>query len=988
MLRFTGVLAALIIFGSGPLLSNEAAAVVQDWPLVFDPTVVHHLNLSTMAPSDTTCIGAEDSTSWTSIQQDATFTVELPALFWADGETPMCVSLRRKSADPLGPPLDPKISLKIDVNQLVPGQRWHLLRKLSLENGDDVNTAAEGIAWQLQNLAANAATAPADMTPGLASWVTLAVNGTEYGIYVNVEQKDKSFLQNRGIFDSGASWIYKIGDLFKLVYSPLGVDSPTQTSLCYSPFEPTTCATPDDATIESDLNSMIDMDVMLAQGAVETFLAAKDALFSKGKNFYYFDAEAPLTYERRYTPWDLDSVLSALASDTDVYCSNGGACSDMEQIILGHPTFGPQFDIALCKLLDDPFQLANLNTIIDDTETTITAALVADPNNNIGTPIKIVNYFNGLRTFMANRITSIQSQVTCPTACTAHIDCNDGNVCTDDVCDFVSGFCTNPNNTASCNDGVSCTSSDVCAAGVCGGTDTCAAGTSCEASANACITDVVVENFSGAQSGGNVTSLLINTPAGTVEDDLLIAVVTTDGNQSASLAPPGGQGWTALDVSQEGSAVTLGAWWKLAGASEPASHTWTWGGSEAAYGHMTRITGHDTATPIEVSAIGGGSSANPTAPALTVTFPGSLILRIGGFDDNDITVGDAGIATHATITMDDSGAGNNNSSSGAAWSLRGGSSSVSTADFTLTATEQWRTISLAVTPEPLAGGACGDGILDVGEDCDEGASNGTPGSCCGATCSFVAAATECRASAGTCDVAEVCSGASGTCPVDGFASAATECRASAGTCDIAESCTGSGALCPGDGFEPGTTECRASAGICDVAESCTGSGALCPGDGFEPGTTECRASAGGCDIAEDCTGSGTSCPADVVRPSETLCRIAIGFCDVQEVCDGVSSSCPADGFLPDGTLCVDGDVCNGEEQCQTGSCTAGPPLDCDDADPCTALSCDEITGCAYTPIPMCGEPVPSATPPVLMLISLILLVAGGVLVAQRRQGRA
>ncbi len=207
MPRFTGVLAALTVLGLGTAVSNEAAAQVQDWPLVFDPTVVYHLNLSTMAPADTTCVGPEDATSWTAIQQDTTFLVEVPALFWVDGEVPICVSLRRKSADPLGDPGDPKISIKLDINQLVPGQRWHGLRKLSLENGDDVDTAVEGIAWQMEKLAADAAGAPADFTPGLASWVTLAVNGTEYGVYVNPEQRDKSWLQNRSLYTPLLTWL-------------------------------------------------------------------------------------------------------------------------------------------------------------------------------------------------------------------------------------------------------------------------------------------------------------------------------------------------------------------------------------------------------------------------------------------------------------------------------------------------------------------------------------------------------------------------------------------------------------------------------------------------------------------------------------------------------------------------------------------------------------------------------------------------------------
>lgn len=49
------------------------------------------------------------------------------------------------------------------------------------------------------------------------------------------------------------------------------------------------------------------------------------------------------------------------------------------------------------------------------------------------------------------------------------VDCSDGNQCTDDICDPVTG-CANPNNTASCDDGDLCTYNDRCASGTCGGT--------------------------------------------------------------------------------------------------------------------------------------------------------------------------------------------------------------------------------------------------------------------------------------------------------------------------------------------------------------------------------------------------------------------------------------------------------------------------------------------------------------------------------------
>ncbi len=52
--------------------------------------------------------------------------------------------------------------------------------------------------------------------------------------------------------------------------------------------------------------------------------------------------------------------------------------------------------------------------------------------------------------------------------CTSSSECDDGNPCTDDICDEVLG-CVNPNNTAPCDDGNACTTIDVCNAGSCTG---------------------------------------------------------------------------------------------------------------------------------------------------------------------------------------------------------------------------------------------------------------------------------------------------------------------------------------------------------------------------------------------------------------------------------------------------------------------------------------------------------------------------------------
>lgn len=58
--------------------------------------------------------------------------------------------------------------------------------------------------------------------------------------------------------------------------------------------------------------------------------------------------------------------------------------------------------------------------------------------------------------------------------------CDDGNPCTDDACDDALG-CTNTNNTAACEDGDPCTTGDTCSEGVCnaGGPETCDDGNAC-----------------------------------------------------------------------------------------------------------------------------------------------------------------------------------------------------------------------------------------------------------------------------------------------------------------------------------------------------------------------------------------------------------------------------------------------------------------------------------------------------------------------------
>ena len=221
---------------------------------------------------------------------------------------------------------------------------------------------------------------------------------------------------------------------------------------------------------------------------------------------------------------------------------------------------------------------------------------------------------------------------------------------------------------------------------------------------------------------------------------------------------------------------------------------------------------------------------------------------------------------------------------------------------------------------------CGNGIVEAGEQCDDG---GAPvRGCCSATCRFEDSGNACGSSAdGECTAPDTCDGA-GTC-LDNDQPAGTACGDQGVECLVGDACDGAG-TCVDNGFAPPGTSCGSDVtGECDAADTCDGSGACL--DNYAAADTPCGDQGVECLVDDTCDGAG-ACTDNGFAPSGASCgSSAAGECDAPDTCDG-GGTCLANSAAP-GTACGDAadsgcddpDTCDGGGVCQdnavAGICT-------------------------------------------------------------------
>ncbi len=390
---FVGVLAAYTLLASPTIHADNLS-----WPGVFDPFEVVTLNFEL------------DPEIWEAIKRDTNFydkelNIRVPVLMWADGEEPITVQMRRKSDPALPSEADPKkVSLKIDINEYVTGQRWRGLTKLSLENGNGGNgVLREGVSMHLHRLAAEHGFY--DGSAGYCSWVRVVVNGEYAGLYASPEQRDKQFLRNRGFYRPGSVWLYEVNGGTFLDETIATTHSPTYNYLNFSPFRGSTNPP---ANLEAALEPWIDMRTMLTMAAIEAFAGNADGLFTKnGKNSFAVDYLPSDQYRRKYLPWDLDNGMTSLTHD--IYEGGPGPKQNRpyQVHILGNDWYRLQYRHIMNDLLDGPLSPAVFNAFLTDLENAIGPAFVED-TNFVGTG---TSNFSSLRQWIIDRGANVRGQV-------------------------------------------------------------------------------------------------------------------------------------------------------------------------------------------------------------------------------------------------------------------------------------------------------------------------------------------------------------------------------------------------------------------------------------------------------------------------------------------------------------------------------------------------------------------------------------------------
>jgi hypothetical protein len=139
-------------------------------------------------------------------------------------------------------------------------------------------------------------------------------------------------------------------------------------------------------------------------------------------------------------------------------------------------------------------------------------------------------------------------------------------------------------------------------------------------------------SFSAGTNGAGSTNLVFAKPTGVLANDVLVAQIVINGS-STVITPP--SGWILILNTKSSSSIEEASYYKVAGASEPSSYSWTFGTSQPATGGISSYSGVDLSSPVDAkSGKYNASTATATFTQITTTVPNDMLLAFVGVSGN------------------------------------------------------------------------------------------------------------------------------------------------------------------------------------------------------------------------------------------------------------------------------------------------------------------------------------------------------------------
>jgi hypothetical protein len=161
------------------------------------------------------------------------------------------------------------------------------------------------------------------------------------------------------------------------------------------------------------------------------------------------------------------------------------------------------------------------------------------------------------------------------------------------------------------------------------------------------IAGIAFRSASFARNGG-ATTLVIAKPASLVAGNVMLASIDTRGT-TVITAPVG---WVTIADNANGTAMRKTTYYKIAGASEPSTYTWSFSSAVPAAGGIVAYRGVDQTNPIDAAnGQSNASSTSITAPSISTTVPNAMLLGFFGTAINATIAPPTGMVERGEIAI-------------------------------------------------------------------------------------------------------------------------------------------------------------------------------------------------------------------------------------------------------------------------------------------------------------------------------------------------